>query len=476
MLYIEKTGMVSSALNALKRLAAFRNPDFYKAQAMRLSTHDKARIISCSDETEQYLCLPRGLENEVRILLEDNGVNMKLLDETNEGRMIDVLFNGELRGEQQQAADALLTHNIGLLSATTAFGKTVIGAYLIAKRKVNTLVLVHRVNLMDQWIDSLNKFLIINEEPVVDLTPTGRERKKFLIGQIGGGDNSPGGIIDIAVMQSLVSGVEVKDVVKNYGMVIVDECHYVSAFSFEQVMKAVNARYVHGLSATPKRKDGHHPIIYMHCGKIRYRVDAKEQAKARPFEHFIIPRFTRFRKPAHRGDNWDFADVYGDIQNSDVRNDLIIQDVSAAVEQGRNPIILTERTDHVDMLVSQLRTRLKNVIALTGGEAQKKSREALQAVASIPEDEPFVLVATGKYVGEGFDMPRLDTLFLAMPVSWEGTIQQYAGRLHRLYEGKKKSRYMTMWMSTRKSLKICTINVLGVMPPLDIRLKGRRNR
>lgn len=438
MLYIEKSGVSSSALNALKRLAAFRNPDFYKAQAMRLPTFDKPRIISCSDESEQYLYLPRGLENEIDELLKDNGVNIQYYDETGKGHEIDVIFNGELRGEQQQAADALLSYNNGILSATTAFGKTVIGAYCIADRKVNTLILVHRTNLLSQWVERLNEFLIINEEPIIELTPTGRKRKKAIIGQIGGGKHNPSGIIDVAVMQSL-SGDETKELVRNYGMVIVDECHHVSAFSFEQILKTVNAKYVYGLTATPTRQDGHHPIIYMHCGKIRYRVDAKEQAEARPFEHFVIPRFTRFQKPAHQDENkWTITDIYNDIQNSELRNNLIIQDVTDAVEQGRNPIILTERTDHVKYLESQLKPHVKNVIALTGGETQKKSRETLQTVANIAEDEPFVLVATGKYVGEGFDMPRLDTLFLAMPISWKGTLQQYAGRLHRLYEGKNE--------------------------------------
>jgi superfamily II DNA or RNA helicase len=438
-LYVDKSGISSRALNVLKRLAAFRNPDFYKAQAMRLSTFDKPRIISCSDETERHLCLPRGLEDEVHELLEDNGVKIQLVDETNEGRNIDVVFNGELRDEQRQAAEALLAHNDGILSAATAFGKTVIGAHLIAMRKVNTLVLVHRTNLLSQWRERLNEFLTIREEPITELTPKGRERKKTVIGQVGGGKNNPSGIIDVAVMQSLVSGDEVKELVRNYGMVIVDECHHVSAVSFEHILKAVNARYVYGLTATPTRQDGHHPIIYMQCGKIRYRVDAKEQAAARPFEHFVIPRFTRFQKPAHRDENkWTITDIYGDIQNNELRNSLIIQDVVSAVKDGRNPIVLTERTDHVEYLAAQIGQSVKNVIALTGGGTQKKNRETLQSVADIPFDEPFVLVATGKYAGEGFDMPRLDTLFLAMPISWKGTLQQYAGRLHRLYDGKKE--------------------------------------
>ena len=439
MLYIKKDSVSSPALNILKRLAAFRNPEFYKAQAMRLPTYEKARIISCSEETEQYLCLPRGLDDEINQILNDCGVEVKWIDELNNGRSIDVSFNGVLRNEQQQAADALLAHGNGILSATTAFGKTVIGAHLIAKRKVNTLVLVHRTNLLAQWIKQLNEFLIINEEPVAEFTPKGRKKKKNIIGQIGGGKNNLSGVIDVAVMQSLISGDEVRELVKNYGMVIVDECHHVSAFSFEKILKFANAKYVYGLTATPVRQDGHHPIMYMQCGKIRYRVDAKNQAEARPFEHYIIPRFTRFQKPVHQDEaKWYITDIYRDIQNSEIRNSLIIQDVISAIDQGRNPIILTERTDHVKDLADRLKPHVKNVIPMTGGAGHKKSRELLQAVSDIPPDELFVLVATGKYVGEGFDMPRLDTLFLTMPISWKGTVQQYAGRLHRLFDSKKE--------------------------------------
>lgn len=325
------------------------------------------------------------MESDVHDLLQSTGANIALVDETNRGRGIDVTFKGELRGEQYEAAAALLSHDNGILSATTAFGKTVIGAYLIAQKKTNTLIMVHRMNLLTQWIDRLNDFLSINEESITELTPTGRERGKHIIGQIGGGKNNPSGIIDVAVMQSLVSGEEVKELVRDYGMVVVDECHHVSAFSFEQILKTVNAKHVYGLTATPVRRDGHHPIIYMHCRKVVYKVDAKKQAEERPFNHFIIPRFTRFQKPAHRDCEWGI-----------------------------------------------------NVVALTGGSTQKQSRELLQKVADIPADEPFALVATGKYIGEGFDMPRLDTLFLTMPVSWKGTVQQYAGRLHRLFEGKEE--------------------------------------
>ncbi|MDR2302643.1 MAG: DEAD/DEAH box helicase family protein, partial [Deltaproteobacteria bacterium] len=441
-LFLEKEGFSSRALNVLKRLAAFQNPEFYLAQAKRLSTFNIPRIISCSEETEKYLCLPRGLEDEVNEILENNSVDFQLVDETNLGRDIDVTFNGELRFEQHMAAESLLGRNNGVLSAATAFGKTVIGAYLIAKRKVNALVLVHRATLMAQWKERLKEFLTIRDEPKTSFTPTGRPRKKSAIGQIGGGKHDSGGLVDVAMMQSLISRDKVKEqLINDYGLVIVDECHHVSAVTFELILKNVKAKYVYGLTATPTRKDGHHPIIYMRCGKIIYRVDAKKQAAARPFDHYVIPRFTRFQKPAHRGKgDWEMPAIYGDIQKDELRNDLIIEDVLSAVKEGRNPIVLTERREHVNYLASMIGQSVKNVVVLMGGGPKKKKLEILRALPDIPEGEPFVIVATGKYAGEGFDFPRLDTLFLAMPISWKGTLQQYAGRLHRLSHGKKEVR------------------------------------
>ena len=441
MIYVEKNGFSSRALHSLKRMAAFSNPEFYTSQAMRLSTHGKPRMIACAVETEQYIGLPRGLDQELTGFLSDNKVAVTKIDETNCQKTIDVSFNGELRGEQQVAVDALLVETTGTLSATTAFGKTVIGAHLIAQRKVNTLILVHRTNLLEQWRERLQEFLIINEEPVAEYTPTGRKRKKEIIGQIGAGKTSLSGVVDVAVIQSLITKGEVKDLVKNYGMVIVDECHHVSAFSFEQVLKTVNAKYVYGLTATPTRKDGHHPIIYMQCGKIRYQVDAKEQAEKRPFEHILIPRFTKFLKPLHReGETWHMSDVYQDLQDSEPRNQLLVSDVVTAVNQGRTPLVLSERTDHVNLLANELSKYVSNVIVLLGGASRKRSREALQRIHAIADGEPFVIVATGRYIGEGFDLPRLDTLFLAMPVSWKGTVQQYTGRLHRLFDSKTEVR------------------------------------
>ena len=441
MLYVPKTGISQRALNQVKRLAAFKNPEFYKAQAMRMSTYGKDRVICCADETEEYLCLPRGSKTDLNTFLEGHGIDVQYLDKTNCGREIAVEFNGSLRDEQPLALKNMLEHDIGVLSGTTAFGKTIVAIKLIAERKVNTLILVNRVNLVSQWENRLSEFLTINESlPEQDRTgekKSGRKKVRSVIGHIKAGKDNLSGIIDIAVMQSLNKKGEIRECVKNYGMIIVDECHHVSAFSFELILKSATAKYVYGLTATPTRKDGHHPIIFMQCGPIRYRDDAKKQAEKRPFEHYIIPRFTGMRVPLDKSEEeMSIQEVYSEIVVNELRNQLIVDDVVKSHNNGRNCLVLTERTAHVELLAQRLRKEINEVLALTGGMGSKETREILTRIAETPPDQHLTLVATGKYIGEGFDEPRLDTLFLAMPISWKGTLQQYAGRLHRLFESK----------------------------------------
>ncbi|MDP2335784.1 MAG: DEAD/DEAH box helicase family protein [Bacteroidota bacterium] len=442
MLFINKAGVSQRALNQMKRLAAFKNPEFYKAQAMRMSTFNKPRIISCADETTDYLCLPRGCEADLKAISEELGLKVGWTDQTNSGRKIDVEFCGILRDEQPLAIDKLLEHDIGILCGTTAFGKTIAAIKLIAERKVNTLILVNKISLVFQWKDKLCEFLTINESlPTTEDSPGKRKKSKSIIGQMGGGKHTLNGIIDIAVMQSLSREGEVKDCVKDYGMVIVDECHHVSAFSFEMILKSVNAKYVYGLTATPSRKDGHHPIIFMQCGPIRYRDDAKEQAEKRPFDHYVVPRFTSFKVPIwwnKEEKDLSITELYAEIVSNEMRNQLIIDDVVQCYEKDRNCIILTERTAHVDLLAKELGKRIPDVISVMGTMGAKETRKTLSRITNAPKDKPLTLVATGRYIGEGFDEPRLDTLFLAMPISWKGTLQQYAGRLHRIFESKNE--------------------------------------
>ncbi|MFZ5768518.1 MAG: DEAD/DEAH box helicase family protein [Bacillota bacterium] len=421
LVYVEKEGLPSALLNRLVRLAAFQNPEFYRAQAMRLSTFGKPRVIACVEEFPRHIGLPRGCLEEALELLEQLGIGVEIADERFPGRPIDVTFRGELRPLQEEAANALLGHDIGILCAGTAFGKTMVAAWLIAARKVNTLVLVHRRHLLDQWKERLREFLGV---------PHGA------VGEIGGGKVRPTGVIDVALIQSLCRKGEVRDVVAEYGQVIVDECHHASAFSFEHVLKRVKARYVVGLTATPTRRDGHHPIVIMQCGPIRFRVRPREQVRSRPFEHVVIPRRTEFRMPPEFSEP-SIQDIYTALAGDRGRNELILSDLLEAVRDGRSPLLLTERTEHVEHLAGRLTGLVRNVFVLRGGMGARQRREVAEQLAAVPDGEERVLIATGRYIGEGFDDARLDTLFLAMPVSWRGVLEQYAGRLHRLHEGKR---------------------------------------
>jgi superfamily II DNA or RNA helicase len=388
---------------------------------MRLPTFGKTRVIACAEDFPLYIGLPRGSLDEVQELLKAYNSKAELTDERFKGRTLDVSFKGELSPLQQLAAKSLLANDNGILSAATAFGKTVAAVWLIAARRVNTLVLVHRRQLMDQWKERLAAFL--------DLPPKA-------IGQVGGGIDKRTGIIDVGIIQSLNRKGEVKDLVAEYGQVIIDECHHISAFSFEQVLKQVKARYVCGLTATPVRKDGHHPIIMMQCGPIRFRVDAKKQAVARPFEHIVIPRHTTFGMPPEINSP-GIQDVYAALVLDEQRNDLIFDDLLLALEAGRSPLLLTERTEHLDYFARRLKGFARNIIVLRGGMGKKQRKALADQLINIPDQEERVIISTGRYIGEGFDDARLDTLFLVLPISWRGTLQQYAGRLHRLHDNKR---------------------------------------
>lgn len=342
-----------------------------------------------------------------------------------------------LRPDQQPAVDALLAHRNGVLSATTAFGKTVVAAWLIAQRGVNTLILVHTQALLNQWQAALSQFLQIDEQLPPQPKRRGRQRKRCLIGQIGGGKHTAAGFVDIAMLQSLVHGGEIDPRVREYGVVIVDECHHVSAAGFEQVLRAVPARYVYGLTATPARADGHGPIITMQCGPIRYQVSAKEQAERQGFARVVVPRFTRFALPLTT-EKATYGKICEALARDMLRNDRIVHDACDLLAQGRTPLLLTERLDHAKTLAAALRPCCPHVFLLSGRGTAKEKRALLDALAAAPVGQPLAVVAIGKYAGEGFDLPRLDALLLTMPVVWKGTLTQYTGRLHRAAPGKRE--------------------------------------
>ncbi len=423
-LFVAKEGIPSPLLNQIKRLAAFQNPEFYKKQSMRLSTAMTPRVISCAEDLPKHVALPRGCRTDLEELLRAHGVALDIADERVMGTPLDLCFQGQLTAVQEAAARALLAHDTGVFVAPPGVGKTVIGTYLVASRACSTLILVHRKPLLDQWIAQLALFL-------------GLDRKA--IGVIAGPKRTPTGRLDVAMIQSLVRKDSVADLVAGYGQVIVDECHHLPAVQFERVLREAKARYVVGLTATPQRRDGHHPITEMQLGPIRFKVNAKSHAAARPFEHRLLIRETAFR-PAVLDGKDSIQDLYAALTRDEARNAMILDDVVRALEEGRSPILLTERKDHLEYFASRLAGVTRNLVVLHGGMGAKTDRAVRAHLDGIPAKEERLLLATGRYIGEGFDDARLDTLFLALPVSWKGTLVQYTGRLHRLHPGKREVR------------------------------------
>ncbi len=421
--FVEKDGLPSVLVNQIKRIAAFQNPEFYKKQAMRLSTALTPRVINCAEDLPKHVGLPRGCLDALRELLSEHRIELTLQDERTDGAPLDLRFNGALTNLQKDAVRALLLHDIGVFVAPPGTGKTVVGTHLIAERARTTLVLVHRTQLLDQWRTQLALFL--------DLKPNE-------IGQIGGGKRKANGRIDVAMIQSLVRRDEVDDLVSTYGHIVVDECHHVPAVSFERVMRESRARYVTGLTATPQRRDGHHPILQYQLGPVRFSVDPRSEAAKRRFEHRLIVRDTSFiLGPAEPS---GIQEIYSRIAADTRRNEQILDDVIRALEEGRSPVLLTERREHLEYFADRLEHLARHLVVLQGGMGVKQRREVVAQLTSIPDREERLLLATGRFLGEGFDDARLDTLFLAMPVSWKGTLVQYAGRLHRRHSDKTEVR------------------------------------
>lgn len=421
-IFIPKKDLPPWLITKLMRLAAFQNPEFYAAQALRLSTWGKPRIVACAEDFPHYMGLPRGCWDDVIALFTALGIEVRIEDKRNPGHRLRAKFLGKLTPEQKKAAKACLHYDTGVLAATTAFGKTVMGAYLISKRKTNTLVIVHRRQLLDQWVAQLKLFLDLPEDH---------------IGMLGGGKRNLTRQVDVAIMQSLVKKNTVDDIVAEYGQIIIDECHHVSAVSFEAVARASKAKYSLGLTATATRKDGHHPIIFMQCGPIRYRVDAKKQAKLRSFTHQVIVRQTPFCLRTHDTSKQTINAIYATLIADEPRNQLICSDVLKALQQGRSPLLLTERKAHATYFAHYFAALCPHVVVMVGGQSLKQRLSVKAQLHAIADQAERLLIATGRYIGEGFDDARLDTLFLTLPISWHGTLAQYAGRLHRHHHNKK---------------------------------------
>ena len=436
-IYVNKKGLKDRMQNAIRRIAAYSNPQFFQTLKLGFSTKDTPRIVYNGYDEGDYIVIPRGCYDELISQLSVAGVRYDVVDKRQKGRKIDIHFNGDLYPEQQIAAEKMLYNDIGVLAAATAFGKTVLGAYLIAEKKVNALVLVHNVEIMNNWIKDLSSFLTINEELPTYTTPKGRVKKRSsLIGTFSSQKDSTTGIIDIAMITSLGREDNINELVRNYGMVIVDECHHAAAVTHENVLRAVTARYVYGMSATINRGDKQDKKMFMQLGPIRHRYTAKERAQKQGIGHYIYPRFTRL-VDLNQSEDKNPSDYYRLIMQSELRNMQIVSDVIDCVKRGRTPVVMTKYKEHAQKLYDMLQGVADHVFLLQGGKSLKERAAIREQMAAVRADESLVLVAIGQYVGEGFNYPRLDTMLLAMPISFEGNVEQHAGRLNRDYEGKK---------------------------------------
>ncbi|EEZ8307983.1 DEAD/DEAH box helicase family protein [Escherichia coli] len=361
-IYFEKAQLPQALVNRLIRLAAFPNPEFYKAQAMRMSVWNKPRVIGCAENYPQHIALPRGCLDSALSFLRYNNIAAELIDKRFAGTECNAVFTGNLRAEQEEAVSALLRYDTGVLCAPTAFGKTVTAAAVIARRKVNTLILVHRTELLKQWQERLAVFLQVGDS----------------IGIIGGGKHKPCGNIDIAVVQSISRHGEVEPLVRNYGQIIVDECHHIGAVSFSAILKETNARYLLGLTATPIRRDGLHPIIFMYCGAIRHTA-ARPKESLHNLEVLTRSRFTSGHLPSDAR----IQDIFREIALDHDRTVAIAEEAMKAFGQGRKVLVLTERTDHLDDIASVMNT-LKLSPFVLHSRLSKKKRTMLVSVNGAP--------------------------------------------------------------------------------------------
>lgn len=438
-IYVNTSNLKPRMQNQIRELAAFSNPIFFKNQAMGLSNYDNARFIYMGKDIDGFIIIPRGLLGSLIDGCEKSKIKFEINDERFVGRSIDVHFNGELKEAQVIAAETLEKHDSGILNAATAFGKTVVCCNIIARKRVNTLILLQSSALMEQWEKALKEFLVINEEPPEYKTPSGRIKvRKSNIGKLQGAHDSTTGIIDIAMVGSLCKKGQFHDRLKGYGMVILDECHHAASETIIDVLQEVRAKYVYGVTATPARSDGLEKINYMLLGPIRYKFTSKERAKEQGISHLVYPRFTRAIAPRFGNDKMHPNEAYEIVRDNSDRDNIIISDVKQCIDNGRTPVVLSRYVDHSQKLYDRLQGAAAHIFLLSGANSKREHKQILMQMSEVKPNESMILVATGGLVGEGFDFPRLDTLIMATPVAWKSVVEQYAGRLNRDYEGKQE--------------------------------------
>ena len=437
-IYIDSSGMSNKTKRQLRRMATFSNKQYFQNQAMDMPNYDESRFIYLGSDEGKYIVLPRGLREDILKKFDNAGIRYKIEDKRTQGRELNISFKGELRESQIPAAETMLENETGILHAATAFGKTVVCCDMIARRGISTLILVDRADLMNQWIKRLDEFLDIDEELPEYQTKTGRTRKrKSLIGNLQGAHDTLTGIVDVAMIRSLKKKDGFHPMLKEYAQIYFDECHHAASESAIEVLQEINAKYVYGVTATPKRGDGKEKINEFLLGPIRYRFTAKDRAEEQNIDHLVYPRFTRTVKPHHLSKTPYGNDAYELIRNNDVRDEQIIRDVADCVQAGRTPVVLTKYVDHANKLSERLKKYADRLILLTGANGTKARRAQVKELNEVDDSDSLILVGTGSLLGEGFDFPRLDTLFMATPVSGENVVEQYVGRLNRDYDGKE---------------------------------------
>ena len=437
-IYIDSSGMTNKTKRQLRRMATFSNKQYFQNQAMDIPNYDASRFIYLGRDEGKYIVLPRGLREEILKRFDDAGVRYEIEDKRTVGRKLNISFKGNLRESQIPAVETMLENETGILHAATAFGKTVVCCDMIARRSVSTLILVDRADLMNQWLKRLDEFLDIDEDLPEYQTKSGRTRKrKTLIGNLQGAHDTLTGIVDVAMIRSLKKKDGFHPMLKEYSQVYFDECHHAASDSAIEVLQEINAKYVYGVTATPKRGDGKERINEFLLGPIRYRFTAKDRAEEQNIDHLVYPRFTKTVKPHHLSKTPYGNEAFELIRNNDVRDEQIIRDVVECVQAGRTPVILTKYVDHAKKLSARLKEYADRLILLTGANGTKVRRAQVEKLNNVDDAESLILVGTGSLLGEGFDYPRLDTLFMATPVSGENVVEQYVGRLNRDYEGKE---------------------------------------
>ncbi|CIO10700.1 DNA or RNA helicases of superfamily II [Streptococcus pseudopneumoniae] len=463
MIQLEKSSVTPKTLFFLKNMASFSNPEFYLKQAMRQPTYQIPERMYLFGESDHYLWLPRGLLyplqdkfNTLRKSLQTTSASPcrtqvlptasflvcslifieyeqgSVEDRRKVQRSIRVEFKGELTFEQELALSDMTSKENGLLHAETGFGKTVLGAALISERKTKTIILVHNRQLLDQWLDRLKCFLTFEEEEATRYTPSGRERVIGYVGQYGGTKKWLSGLVDVVMIQSLFKLENSQSLLDEYEMMIVDECHHVSALMFEKVVAQFRGKYLYGLTATPERKNGHEPIVFQRIGEILHTADKRET----DFKRQLQLRFTSFgHLEIEKTKASNFIQLSDWIATDSVRNQLIIKDILDQVAEGRNILVLVNRIQQIDVFEKLLKEKEVDDCYIISGKTKVRDRTSLMETLE-QLDKGFVLLSTGKYIGEGFDLPQLDTLILAAPFSWKNNLIQYAGRIHRNYKDK----------------------------------------